>query len=1774
MESRKSWRRLMKKKIGIGVGLQVRILDHSLRIRDETSFFPPSIAPLAWILLAWSFVCFVGTSTVRSAEPDAPQDLGEQGLKAGPEKPVPADLEAAARRQKEARARFPGRLWQVPWRVEMAGARPAINPMAAQIGGPATSEEEDDDEYGERVFASPNREVLLRVARAEELARQRRFGEAVRLLSSILEGSDDALFKPKPTAPYASLKTEAARILMALPEEGLASYELQFGALAGKLLREAVAKGDLHGLNEIVRRFYFTTAGQQAAFTLAQSKLDDGESFAAALLFEKLRNSPSARQRFEPLLSFKMAVAYRLAGSAADYQRVLAELSASQPNLELEIQGRKRKIFANPSNLGAVIEEFVLSPAELGSKPKEDWVMFRGNSARNASVAAGRPMSFRRWTVPTTVDPKVEQALAETRERQLEDGKVLLPGCHPLAVGSFVYMRTLAGLQAVDFRTGKRVWHGAIDPMVEETLDSLGQDGNSVVNTDLNRWLRQRLFDDSIYGTLSSDGSNVYCVEDLGVTSGPSLDTNPRTIVLNNGAMDDGGGLAIVGHNRLAAYEIASEGKLKWELFTDSERPDQPLDGAFYLGPPTPVGDRLYVLAEIKNEIRLLALKPDSGELEWSLRLAVVERGILDDDLRRFSGAMPSYAEGILICPTAAGAIVAVDLTSRSLRWGHRFGRPQDRVARQFFGQPDFFLGYDSVDENRWNDSTVTIAEGVALVTGWESDELQCLDLASGALRWKADRGDGRFLACVQDGVVLVVEPRAIRALKISDGAAAWGNENKAEAGVQRDNGRVDWNRGSISLPGASVSTGQGFVSGDKYWLPTSAGQILTIDIKTGAYEVVPLSRGEFIAGNLICHRGAILSLDAEGLTCFAQREFLGEETAKALAKNASDPRALAAQGELALEEGNFAGAAEALRASLAAAPNARARQILVEALLAGLKSDFSGRRDSIQEIETLLDLDSQKLRFLLLQAEGWREANEPLAAVSALIRLLDMENGGSPLSRQSPWHAASPGQLARARLAEWKLGMDSNSRDALTELLSSRWAAVRDAQEFSRIADFASDFAGYPFADDALAEFLKRGVEEKRWSRVEHTLALANERKPLPSQGETMARLARMYDDAGRDQDAIDCYRRLAAEFDEVPLEKGLTGKQIVDRLAADSPLRARLSRPDPFLIGDTKLEKSDSNVTISPPTPIPIRGSRAPHLVDMIFEWHEQDRSIHALDALGKTVWTVPAAKLGRLADDGEFPTKGVSVRGSGKYLYFSLGYQVVALDTSRAERYVSPETLWVADLVDTLPSPEEEQMRQFGRMNVRVRQRIMIQGQRRGEFFGVANSSPTGAVALANARLVCFQRGKKLIALDPRSGAPLWTRFGIVPHAEILGDEEYVFVISTNPSEMIALRAADGEELLRRAHPSGARKPLMAIGRLLFDTGPANNRNVIRCHDLWEDKTVWELAASAGAHFFDGHLRTIGVLDPLPPAEGQTAIKFRFLLLSAVDGRPLVDSVIEEETRPTRETVIHGATTYSLLTKGGENAIHGTQFGVPAEGTFLVDGQVHGFDKATGKHLFSTPVKNQHARHDQPRESPVLVFARNRVPSQQDNSNQAGTYGVTCLDRRTGRIVYEHEGPGNIPGIETELDVTAQTFKLRDNRTEAVITFTNDPPPAIVPAEKPMASGAAAAAGAVFRGLRNWIGGENGGYGEYVVERAPPAIETPLGDETGGIIESGADGRDFLDQDDEDDPFFPSIAEDDTDDDDEMDEDDSDEDAFDAGDEEDSGETDPAPDTGDDS
>ena len=127
-----------------------------------------------------------------------------------------------------------------------------------------------------------------------------------------------------------------------------------------------------------------------------------------------------------------------------------------------------------------------------------------------------------------------------------------------------------------------------------------------------------------------------------------------------------------VHHNKLQAYDLAKGCYLKWEL--GGRGATDPMPDTYFLGPPMPMGDRLYVLAEKEQELKMVCVEAATGRVLSQQPLASVKDIKLHQNpYRRSQAAHLAYGEGVLVIPTNAGAVFGLDLLSNSLVWAYPY---------------------------------------------------------------------------------------------------------------------------------------------------------------------------------------------------------------------------------------------------------------------------------------------------------------------------------------------------------------------------------------------------------------------------------------------------------------------------------------------------------------------------------------------------------------------------------------------------------------------------------------------------------------------------------------------------------------------------------------------------------------------------------------------------------------------------------------------------------------------------------------------------------------------------------------------------------------------------------------------------------------------------------------------------------------------------------------------------------------------------------------------
>ncbi|RLS77265.1 MAG: hypothetical protein DWI03_06955 [Planctomycetota bacterium] len=770
--------------------------------------------------------------------------------------------------------------------AEEPAAAPAANAFAAED---AAEPPAPDDDGGVRLPADRGKDRQL--DRATRLADAGRWTDAVLILDELVADDSDTFADERASqATRRSVRHTAAQMIESLPAAGRDAYGLVFRSRAERALEQAVAANDAAAIVAVARRWFTTPAGHHAALMTAVAALESGRPVEAAAWLDRLA-ALADTACFEPTLSLMRALALQRAGDPQAANRIIREAAAGRHG-PVRLAGREVNLsFAAGQGMQWLADVVGLPPSP---RVGDEWRQLRGDAARNAIANASRPLLAPRYRVPLTRHPEEARLLEKRRSVAGDAGRSLLPAAAPLAVNGLIVVRTPLGVLAVDFETGKRLWlqSGAAG---SEPADA------AAVQRDIDL-----AFEDATSGGLSSDGRSVFAVE-----------SRPRDLLPAAPAVA-GGRDARRGGNSLAAYELDRQGGLRWRL---PQGDGDVAADAWYLGAPLVVGDELFVLVEEKGELRLDVLAATTGAVVWSQPLAEFDeagRGpgaSQEISRRRQAGLTPALGEGVLVCPVGAGVVAAIDATTRSLLWAHRY-----RALPAVRQEPDPSPAPRGGDAPRRCDPCPVIAGGRVLLTPYDSDDLLCLGLRDGQPAWPAPRPGRLRIAGVVEESVIVVGPNSVEALSLATGVSLW----------QRP------------LGDAAAPSGRGILTAKSLFLPVDAPEVIEIRIADGSIAGRAAARGGAVPGNLVAYRGEIISRGVDSLDVFHQVDALEPRIERAFREDPRDTWAASWRGQADLDAGRVAAGLEPLVAAATSTPPRIAPRTLADALVFALQRDFT----------------------------------------------------------------------------------------------------------------------------------------------------------------------------------------------------------------------------------------------------------------------------------------------------------------------------------------------------------------------------------------------------------------------------------------------------------------------------------------------------------------------------------------------------------------------------------------------------------------------------------------------------------------------------------------------------------------------------------------------------------------------------------------------------------------------------------------------------------------
>ena len=1502
-------------------------------------------------------------------------------------------------------------------------------------------------------FRAAPRELSLRLTRAKKAIEDEQYADAVAELGRLLAELDRAAAEGGEAAgaeaagndapqdyfigsrneqgTHVSLKSEVQRLIGAMPAQGREWFELQFGPEARRMLNQAIESGDGGLLTSVSRRFFHTKAGYEATLLLGRYYMDQGQPLAAALVLRRLAESPAAGS-FEPELSLLAATCWIQANQPQRAQTILGALAKTAAGAALQVGGKPLELPADERLARERLEALLALRIRDGGGPLAQWILYRGDAARTARVSADAPLRNPRWRVPTINNPNDERLAEKFAKDMSMQGVPPLPSLQPLAVNDFVLMRTAEGLLGVDVRTGKRVWPypwDEADParVVPANRNNMASRQRVSRETEL----KQRLFDDAAFGQISSDGDAVYFLHEL-----PYASTNPQQIMMQMQVRGMNGRGPGAQGNQLVALDTRREGKFLWSIGDGkgAAGDDPRLADAFFLGPPLPVQGKLFVLMEMNAEVCVAAVDPKTGKLEWQQQLVQLEsRTINVDANRRLAGSCPSFADGVLVCPTSAGAVVAVDIANRSLLWGFQYSQSSNEAPQNgvFFPRNVQFAQVKTLGQ-RWNDATVTIDDGRVLVTPIESNEMYCLDLLTGKLLWPAQkRNDLLFVAGVQRGKAVFVGKNNLVAVQMSDGKPAWANP--------------------LEIPEKALPSGRGVHAGAFYYLPTTAQQLLKIDLEAG--KIVESIRTSEMLGNLICYRDEIISHGIGGLAVFPMVGPLRDRVANKLMNSPGDPWALGAMAELKAHAGEYGDAIALLREARAKNPDDQyLRGLLVQNLMNALRDDFAKYRNLADELDSLVDQPAEREKFLQLVARGLRSTGDAASAFEILMKLHDLAAQRRPDSTGSTEAVSARHAVRRDRLVAAELGVlyrdaSDADRQRFDVAISDRRDAVLRLDNVPALRQFSSNFAFHPASRTVRLRLARKLTAAQSYLEAELVLA-ALERDPDPAiAGAAPAATAELLQASRQFELAANYHARLASQFASVPCLDGKSGKELADAFGAAADTKPAWDRAvNGWPYGKVVVEEKENNGLqnanygrASFATFRETAGAFSPGTT-LVFD-QQKNYSLVCRDGLGNETFRSTLIR-----PDGGFSPyyfgvpQSIHARAIGQLVCVHMGTEVVAFSTIPSADKAEGGIRWRVETVTRLGDNDQN-------VRTRVRMNSSAWGGMRATVSDNADRpiSPLGPV-LANGVFVMKQ--SELMCLDPLSGEVIWNRLDMPAGSELFGDEELLIVAPLDGKEFIVLSAFDGREIARRPIAAGEQRWATNGRRVLAWTGGDGKRDV-RLYDVLTGKTLYQGEFAAGSRGALFHDRVMAAVQP----DGQMR------MVSLIDGQLIADQKLDAE--PSLNAIVFQETAegYLLAVIGPPKTNMPVQTDVVggSANSQMIHGKVYLFDRASGKPRWEVPATIEHfgLLMEQPTQSPLLVFMRKGGRNAQQSA-------LLVLDKRDGRIVFQKEDvpvAANFSEVVAKPDMNKLLVTMGARNFE--FTMTNMPAPPAPPAQVGAAS-----------------------------------------------------------------------------------------------------------------
>ncbi len=675
---------------------------------------------------------------------------------------------------------------------------------------------------GATLKTDPELEAILE--KAERFRQEKQYGIASKLWQSVLERSGDALYSSDDSIYY-SLSQRVEQILAELgPEGGLDAWRITADASARELLAEAGDPFDERALQQIVRNFFMSTPGDDAALTLSSIYMDQHDFVGAYRMLRKIVESypdptvPLVDVYTRMALCQAMMAEQKDALAAIENARQLASDSDLFRLDEVQAlidsgngQGLGRRVqegftmaLANRNRIGLM----PALPARLMEVDQQavwqyyfDTVTQRWSDIKNIKPIFGQDISE---TVADTVTAKERAMIDKWRQNRwrpkgellFENGRVHFKTSVDLTVwdegadsDQVVWRPLWRNEYQLDDHTRtmlnfRRQWQRGNRPALD---DSTAPDQSHEI----------QLFADGVASQWSIEDGILYTIE------GKRFDTVPENVPDRLNAGFDFYSRRSRS-NQLTAYDSAT-GRLLWTL--PPIRSEEDVDGnaeiespwiqsGGFMSAPIHYGGLAIVPINHGGAISVVALDPkQDGRTVWKSYLC----DETENGANPWSPVNLSVDGSDLFASCGLGVVFIIDPVTGLIRFAKRYQR--DGTPKTTFSR--FGRGVQQMNYTSWSTDTIVAFGRQMICFSSDAKHIEAHDRNSGELIWRSDikplEAEVDYLLGQYDGVLYAAGRETILAFDLQqEGRMIWG-------GNRMFDGQTSYGRGMLTSDGIYV---------------------------------------------------------------------------------------------------------------------------------------------------------------------------------------------------------------------------------------------------------------------------------------------------------------------------------------------------------------------------------------------------------------------------------------------------------------------------------------------------------------------------------------------------------------------------------------------------------------------------------------------------------------------------------------------------------------------------------------------------------------------------------------------------------------------------------------------------------------------------------------------------------------------------------------------------------------------------------------------------------